>query len=128
MLLTAQHVVSPRGIHGVNVYQYLHGSYTWLRVPDEFLPDVNPGELVNQWLGVLPGSNRIVSLLDVVAPDEVAASDVHQWLASLKYHVQANRHRIEIYDDPYWVRFSSTIMVECLQAEIGTLAAHILLS
>jgi len=42
--------------------------------------------------------------------------------------VQANRNRIEIYDDPYWVRFTSAIMVECLQAEIGTLAAHILLS
>jgi hypothetical protein len=128
VLLTAQRVVSPRGTRGVNVYQYLHGSYVWPRVPDGFLPDVNPGELVNQWLEVPPGSNRIVSFLDVVAPDEVATSDVHQRLASLKYHVQANGHRTEVYWDPYWMRFGSAVVAGSLQTELGALAGHILLS
>ena len=128
MLLTAQRVVSPRGVRGVNVYQYLHGPYGWPRVPDEFLPDINPGELVNQWLEVPPGNNRIVSFLDVVGPDEVAISDVHQRLASLKYYIQASNSRIGAYWDPYWVRFGSAVIVGFLQAELGALAGHILLA
>lgn len=127
MLLTAQRVVSPRGARGVNVYQYLHGSHTWTRVPDALLPDVNPGELVSQWLEVPPGENQIVSYLDVVAPDQVSAPDVHQRLASLKHHLPATGHRIEAYWDPYWVRFGSSIDSRMLQTELGALAGHILL-
>lgn len=64
------------------MYQYVHGPYVWDRVPDQCLPDVNPGALVNQWLQVAPGENHIVSLLDVVAPDDVPEFDLHQRLAS----------------------------------------------
>jgi hypothetical protein len=128
VFLTAQRVVTPHGVCGVNVYQYLHGSYTWTRVPDELLPDVNPGELVSQWLQVPPGENRIVSYLDVVSPDGVSAPDVHQRLASLKYHLQMTGKRAEAYWDPYWVRFGSAIDSRFLQTELGALAGHILLS
>jgi hypothetical protein len=128
VLLTAQRIVSPLGTRGVNVYQYFHGPYAWSHVPDELLPDANPGELVNQWLEVPPGSNRIVSFLDVVAPDEAALLDVHQRLASLKYHIQANSNRIEAYWDPYWMRFGSAVPAGSLQTELGALAGHILLS
>lgn len=128
MLLTAQRVVSPHGARGVNVYQYLHGPHGWARVTDGFLPDVNPGELVNQWLEVSPGSNRILSFLDVVAPDGAALSNIHEWLASLKYHVQARNHHIESYWDPCWIRFRSAVIAGLLQAELGALAGHILLS
>jgi len=128
VLLTAQRVVSPRGARGVNVYQYVHGSSVWTRVPDELLPDTNPGELVRQWLEVPPGENRIVSYLDIVAPDEVAAPDVHQRLASLKHYLQVTSTRTEVYWDPLWVRFGSAIDSRILQTELGALAGHILLS
>ena len=128
MLLTAQRVVSPQGQRGVNVYQYLHGPYVWPRVPSEFLPDVNPGELVNQWLEVAPGSNGIVSLLDIVTPDETAISDICQRLASLRYYVQVGSNQIEAYWDPYWVRFRSAVTVSFLQTELGALSGHILLA
>ena len=84
MLLTAQRVVA-RGTrtHGINVYCFAHGPYTWPRVPDGLLPDVNPGELVQQWLQIDPGGNYIVSYLDVVAPDDVPPMDLYQRLASL---------------------------------------------
>jgi hypothetical protein len=127
VLLTAQRVVSARGARGVNVYRYLHGSPAWTRVPDELLPDVNPGELVDQWLEMPPGENQILSYLDVVAPDQVSAPDAHQRLASLKYHLQATGSRTEAYWDPYWVRFGSTIDSRMLQTELGALAGHILL-
>jgi hypothetical protein len=128
VLLTAQRIVSPRGARGVNVYQYLHGSYDWTRAPDEMLPDVNPGELVRQWLEVPPGQNRIVSYLDVVAPDAVSAPDIHQRLASLKYHLNPTSNRTETYWDPYWVRFGSAVDSRFWQTELGALAGHILLS
>jgi hypothetical protein len=128
VLLTAQRVVSPQAGHGVNVYQYLHGSFVWQRVPAEFLPDSNPGELVNQWLEISPGNNRIVSFLDVVAPDETPIADVHQRLASLRHHLQASSPRVEAYWDPYWVRFGSAVAAGFLQTELGALAGHILLS
>ena len=128
MLLTAQRVVSPRGARGVNVYQYVHGSHVWHRVPNEFLPDINPGELINQWLEVQPGENRIVSFLDVVAPDDVEARDVHQRLASLKYHLPTTANPTDAYWDPYWVRFGSGVNSGFRQTEVGALAGHILLS
>lgn len=128
MLLTAQRVVSPRGARGVNVYQYLHGSHTWTRVPDYLLPDVNPGELVQQWLEVPPGENRIVSYLDLVAPDDALAPDVHQRLASLKHYLPLTGNRTEAYLDPCWVRFGSAIDSRFLQTELGALAGHILLA
>ncbi len=83
---------------------------------------------MRQWLEVPPGQNRIVSYLDVVAPDEVSAPDVHQRLASLKYHLKPTSNRAEAYWDPYWVRFGSAVDPRFLQTELGALAGHILLS
>jgi len=128
VLLTAQRVASPGGLTGVNVYQFLHGSYVWVRVPDEFLPDSNPGELVDQWLEVPPGNNRIVSYLDVALPDETSPTDVLQRLASLKHQLQPFEARMEKYLDPYWIRFESSVDERLRSTELGALSGHILLS
>ena len=128
MLLTAQRVVSPKGVTGVNVYQFLHGSYIWVRVPSDFLPDTNPGELVDQLLEVPPGDNRIVSYLDVVLPDETSSTDVLQCLASLKHRIQPVHTHVEAFLDPYWIRFGSSIDARMRPTELGALSGHILLS
>ena len=122
MLLTAQRVVSPTGERGVNVYRYHHGAYVWARVPNEFLPDVDPGELSAQWLQVAPGNNGVVSFLDVVAPDEVAALDLHQRLASLKFKFQPVGVGAHAYWDPYWMRFGTATTPSFWQTEVGALA------
>ncbi|HVV81751.1 MAG TPA: hypothetical protein VHE35_01685 [Kofleriaceae bacterium] len=127
MLLTAQRVVSPAtGVHGVNVYLFAHGPYTWPHVPDAFLPEVDPGELVQQWLQIDPGGNDVVSYLDVVAPDEVQHVDLHQRLASLKFRLQAAGFS-QMYWDPYWIRFGTGLERIPPQTELGALAGQILL-
>jgi hypothetical protein len=128
VLLTAQRVVSPQGVTGVNVYQFLHGSYMWVRVPSEFLPDSNPGELVDEWLEVSPGENKIVSYLDVVLPDESSSTDILQRLASMKRHIQPVNAYVEAYWDPYWIRFGTSIDARMRATELGALSGHILLS
>lgn len=128
MLLTAQRVVSPSTrTHGINVYCFVHGPYTWPRVPDLLLPDVNPGELVQQWLQIDPGGNSIVSYLDVVAPDDVPPMELHQRLASLKFRVQAISGVAQVYWDPYWIRFGTTVDRIPAPTEMGALAGQILL-
>ncbi len=125
MLLTAQRIISPvTEQHGVNVFQYLHGPYTWVQVPGEFLPDANPGELFESWPEIAPGGNRVLSYLDVVAPDDIDPPGLHQLLASLKYQfaegVQA------LYWDPCWARFGCAQPIPW-QTELGALAGHIVL-
>lgn len=126
MLVTAQRVVSASRIQGINVYRYLHG-HSWPgRVPDEFLPERNPGQLVDEWEQIPGGGNHIVSFLDVVTADEIEPLDLQQNLASLKYRMQPLTSPIAAYLDWCWVRFGTTTKVP-LQTELGALAGTILL-
>jgi len=125
MLLTAQRIQSPSsGQHGVNVYQYLHGTYHWQRVPNEFLPDANPGELVEMWPALAPGGNRVLSFLDFVAPDDMDPLDLQQRLGALKHRLP--HHEAQIYWDPCWARFGCAANIP-RTTELGALAGHIVL-
>jgi hypothetical protein len=86
MYLTAQRVVSPKSHKtGVNTYKYVHGAAWPGPVPDEFLPDVNPGELALQSVVLTPPGNRVLSYLDVVLPDGADPQEVRNFLLSLKW-------------------------------------------
>ncbi len=128
MLLTAQRVVSPASRQQrVNVYQFQHGNYAWQRVPPNLpLPENNPGELVRQWIELAEGGNRVISYLDVLAPDEVVAIDLQQRLASLKWQLQQRGNPTVVVWEPYWIRFGCAPNVPW-QTELGALASHILL-
>jgi hypothetical protein len=127
VLLTAQRVVSPvLRTHGVNVYRYIHG-HTWRdRVPDEVLPDEDPGELVQTWEPLPGGGNRVVGFLDLVTPDEIAPVELHQRLASLKYRLRPHGNPTIAYWDDCWVRFGTATRIP-FQTEVGALAGTILL-
>ncbi|HKY38691.1 MAG TPA: hypothetical protein VJN18_22265 [Polyangiaceae bacterium] len=129
MFLTAQRVVSPATHRqGVNVYHYLHGGYVWNDMPEEFLNGATNGELVAQWLNLKPpGGNRVISFLDIVAPDDVPAIDLQQRLASLKHWLQPRGDPTLARWDGYWVRFSCPERIPWT-TELGALAGHILLS
>ena len=128
MLLTAQRVLSPQSrARGVNVYQYLHGSFVWDRVPNAFLPETDPGELVAQWIQVAPGGNRVISFLDVVAPDDMERLDLHQRLTSMKHWLQSSGNLTTAYWDPCWVRFGCATPPIPWTTELGALAGHIVL-
>jgi hypothetical protein len=88
MYLTAQHVRSPRGTEGINSALYRHEAH---ELPEGFweAPDISyvaeqvPGErTAATQIEVAPGGNRVVSYLDIAAPEGteqaaiVAALDV----------------------------------------------------
>ncbi len=67
MFLTAQRVISSRGENGINGFLYEHGAVVWEAPPEPIAGSI--GELVHQFILVTPGDNKIVSFLDIVAPD-----------------------------------------------------------
>lgn len=128
MLLTAQRVMAPHShANGVNVYQYLHGPYVWDHVPNEFLPETNPGELIAQWTQLPAGGNRVLSFLDVVAPDEMLDVGLQQRLTSLKHVLSPSGNPTTAHLDPLWVRFGCSALPIPWAAELAALAGHIVL-
>ena len=69
MYWTAHHV-GRGGVEDVHVFVYSHGAgFEWPEDP-RLLRDENPGTLVLQRTPVIPaGGNRVMSYLDVFAPD-----------------------------------------------------------
>lgn len=127
MLLAAQRVISSvTRKHGINVYQYLHGDSWDGPAPSKFLPDHDPGALMHAWEQLLAGGNRVVSFLDLVAPDEIDPLSLHQSLASLKYQIDPATSLLGAHLGPYWLRFRTTTVVPP-QIELGALAGTILL-
>ena len=78
MLLTAQRVRRFSGEEGINAFCSLHGPYDWFGPPPagSGIPDVNPGERVNERVEVQPGGNHVRSYLDIIAPDETPTSEI----------------------------------------------------
>lgn len=70
MYLTAQRVVSSGNENGINGFLYEHGVVAWDPPPDPVsgMGDAI-GELVHSLISVTPGDNRVVSYVDIVAPD-----------------------------------------------------------
>lgn len=73
MYLTAQRVLAPSGETGINVFLHVHGNS---RLPSLELPnaialvaDTQPGEMTAHGCDVKPGGNRVLSFIDIVAPD-----------------------------------------------------------
>jgi hypothetical protein len=69
MRLSAQRVMAADGHLGVNAFCYLHGPVVWLdRPPTEITK--SRGQLVNSLIEIRPGGNKVLSYLDIVAPDD----------------------------------------------------------
>jgi len=128
MYISAQRVISPSSQRtGVNVFKYSHGAATWQSVPAAFLPDVNAGELIWQKIEVDPPGNRVLSYLDVVAPDAIPWEAVCGRLAMLKRYVhEAGNPTIAAWD-PLWIRFGLGHPGIPWSTELGALAGHLVL-
>ncbi len=85
MYATAHRVVSPTtSAEGINAFHYLHGEYEWEGAPPpEFMPETNPGTLLNDSVAVPPPGNQVRSYLDVVAPDGTALREIERALADI---------------------------------------------
>jgi hypothetical protein len=84
MLLVAQRVISTtRRVQGVNVYRYRHSRLGWPADPRVMLDE--PGKtLEKKDVSLRPGRNRIVSFLDVVAPDDAMPGEILGELRQLR--------------------------------------------
>ena len=85
MFLTAQRVISPGGENGVNGFLYEHGDVAWETPPEPIAGSI--GVLAHSFLSVTPtGDNKVVSYLDIVAPDGTSYPRVRElivpWLAA----------------------------------------------
>jgi hypothetical protein len=87
MYATAQRVLSPRGVAGVNAFLHLHREaapeFDWSSI--ERIANGEPGELVAEHLEVVPvGGNRVLSFLDVACPDHTPPARVVEALAYME--------------------------------------------
>lgn len=129
MYLTAQHVRSPHGIHGINSYIYGHGPLFWLGWPP-FLPEDNPGTLYDHDLEIVPpGGNRILAFLDIMTPDSSGTApkvrSAFDMLMAL--YPRAGIHfpdGVEVGDA--WFRYAAPqpLLAENAELELRTLFEH----
>lgn len=87
MYATAQRVLSPRGVAGVNAFLHLHRDaapeFDWSTI--ERIANREPGELIAEHLEVVPvGGNRVLSFLDVACPDDTPHARVVEALAYME--------------------------------------------
>jgi hypothetical protein len=77
MRLSAQRVMAADGQIGVNAFCYLHGLVVWLDQPP---PEVtnSRGHLANSRTEVRPGGNKVLSYLDIVAPDDTPSRKLYR--------------------------------------------------
>ncbi|MGH7286078.1 MAG: hypothetical protein ACRELY_31540 [Polyangiaceae bacterium] len=88
MYLTAQHVRNPQGVDAYQAYLHLHDVVPRTPFPTNALlvPDHAPGFMVHKHTPLPPGSNAVLTYLDIMAPDALwdaplvgAPSTPHSW-------------------------------------------------
>ncbi|MBI4605105.1 MAG: hypothetical protein HY721_24340 [Planctomycetes bacterium] len=106
MLLVAQRVMSTRHrVQGVNTYRYRHGSGSWPADPRVMLDDPSK-TLERKDVHLRPGGNRVVSFLDVAAPDGVLLGELLDRLNELKSQAPPLEFPLERVLGPCAVRFA----------------------
>ena len=130
MLLVSQRVLSPgNGTgHGVNLYLYKHGPRAaWTSVPEEFTPERDHGTLMWKDLQLPTPGNRVVSYLDVVAPDAISHELLCNQLATLKHQLVMTTNPTGLRIDPFWFRLGLGNDRVPWATELAALAAHLVL-
>jgi hypothetical protein len=84
MLLVAQRVISmAHPVQGVNTYRYGHGRHPWPGDPRVMLNE--PVKILERKeVNLRPGGNRVISYLDVAAPDDALPGEIIGELQQLK--------------------------------------------
>jgi hypothetical protein len=83
----AHRVRAADGTEGINVFLHLHGEgFVWPETPWSLAQLAeHPGTLVWKRVQVPPGGNKVLSFLDVIAPDDTPESDVEDILVPLVF-------------------------------------------
>ena len=93
MLLVAQRVVSSGKVQGINAYRYRHGGILWPDDPRSVL-DAGTATLERKSIQLRPGGNRVMSYLDIAAPDRTPLDD-------LAHSAVAFAHRQSLSEFPF---------------------------
>lgn len=123
MYLTAHRVISQdHRRQAVNSFYYIHG-YDW--EPDRlnlFLPENNPGTLLDDMILLSPGGNTVRSYLDIVAPDNTAISTILKSFNELLSGQAPDRFPFVCVVSNVWYRFGIEIgIIPAWQQEIRLL-------
>lgn len=94
-------------------------------MPQGCLPDANPGTLVWQDVQLSPPGNRVLSYLDVVAPDDLPRGLLREYLAALKHTLSEQGNPTVASWGPVWVRFGLGHVGIPWSTELGALAGHL---
>lgn len=69
MIITVQHVASPVGVHGYNVYEYSHHDAPIPNPVAAITQNVPVRYFEARWEQVPAGGNNVLSYLDIAVPD-----------------------------------------------------------
>ena len=110
------------GRQGVNTFLYLHGPGVALALPEQ-----NPGALVWQYVDINPPGNRVLSYLDILAPDAITLDQLSGYLSGLKHVLVQGGNPTTATWGPLWIRFGLAQRGIPWQTELGALAGHVVL-
>ena len=129
MLLVAQRVVSvAHKIQGVNAYRYSHRYSRWPTDPTILFDDPNK-MLARKRIQLRPGGNRVISFLDVVAPDDMDVADLVHVLNEFSGQPQPPVFPVCKVSGPCAVRFAiGENIIPAWRDEIEDLIKHLLIT
>jgi hypothetical protein len=118
MYATAHRVLSTRNSReGINAFLHTHGhDFPW---PEDAasLPEVNPGRLEDEIIGIRPGGNRVRAYLDILAPDTIALNDLLSTLGKLSASIPSLDNPLVTHDSTITIRFGVEPALENERAE-----------
>lgn len=118
MYWTAHHVVNPAGTDDVHVFVYSHGiDFAW---PDDprSIPNDHQGTPVTERTPIIPaGGNRVMSYLDVLAPDNLDDMVVRSALLLFLVNVEAEPNPTVWQWDRITVIFGTELRLEPLRRQ-----------
>ena len=128
MLATAQRVVSPTGLVGINVYLYHHDArQPW--TPHDLGALEASARLKDQHFQVHPGGNKVRSYLDVFAPEGTPSTDLLPWFRRLTRTPSTPSFPLVDREGEAVLRFNLDLgLVPTWRDEFSDLAAAVLLS
>jgi len=126
MYLTAQRVLTPKGETGINVFLHCNAvaNEALLLTPNEIaaIADANPGDIVAHRCEVKPGGNRVLSFIDVVAPELYPLEGLRTVLDEAKDNILSAPLPISLIEKGIGIRFGANYgLYEALPKEFDEL-------
>jgi hypothetical protein len=106
MYATAHRVASSRnGRQGINAFLHTHGrDFPWPQDASS-LPELNPGRLEDEIIGIKPGGNNVRAYLDILAPDTIALEELFSALNNFAKSIPTLDNPLATHESIVTIRF-----------------------